>query len=320
MKPVLRLRSAIRNLKPETLNKHFYSNGKLLLTAEYLVLDGAEALAIPTVYGQSLEVRPGTENVLKWKSLDEDYQVWFEAAFQINGSFSVISFSDKKMAETLQHILAEAKKLNPDFLSIKNGVEVISHLNFPRNWGLGSSSTLINNIAQWANVDAFVLLKNSFGGSGYDIACAQNDVPVLYSNKQTPPTVKKVDLNWNFTEELFFVYLNKKQDSKKSISHYNQLGLEKHTFIEQVNLITREILKAKTIAHFEVLIEQHESLLSEMLQLPKIKDQLFSDFRGSLKSLGGWGGDFILATGKDVPDYFRKKGFTVIVPFKKMIK
>lgn len=303
------------------MNTTFYSNGKLLLTSEYLVLDGAEALAIPTVYGQSLEIKPEAESVLKWKSLDEEHQVWFEAAFQLNGAFSVISFSDKKMAQTLRHILTEAKKINTEFLSKKSGVEVVTKLTFPRDWGLGSSSTLINNIAQWAKVDAFALLKNSFEGSGYDIACAQNEVPVLFSNSQSPPVVNKIErLNWSFTDELFFVYLNKKQDSKQSILHYNKLGSEKSRFIEKANQITREILETKTLDQFEILIEQHESMLSEMLRLPKIKDQLFNDFRGSVKSLGGWGGDFVLATGKDAPDYFRKRGFTVIVPFKKMIK
>jgi len=303
------------------LNKYFYSNGKLLLTSEYLVLDGAEALAIPTVYGQSLDVKSGGENGLKWTSLDEENQVWFEGKFQLDDVFSINSFSDKKIAQTLQHILAEAKKLNPKFLSEKTGIEVVTKLNFPRNWGLGSSSTLINNIAQWANVNAFELLKNSFGGSGYDIACGQNDVPIIFSNKQMPPVIKQIEqLDWPFIDELYFVYLNTKQDSKQSILHYNLLGKEKNGYIERANQMTREFLGAKTLEEFEVIIEQHELMLSELLQLQKRMALFFNDFRGSVKSLGGWGGDFILATGKGAPEYFRKKGLTVIVPFKKMIK
>ena len=35
----------------------FYSNGKLLITGEYVVLDGAKALALPTKFGQSLLVK-----------------------------------------------------------------------------------------------------------------------------------------------------------------------------------------------------------------------------------------------------------------------
>lgn len=303
------------------MNRTLYSNGKLLLTSEYLVLDGAEALAIPTVFGQSLEVKHGAENILSWMSLDEKNQVWFGGKFELDNSLNTLSTSHPKIAQTLKEILEEARKLNPEFLSEKSGIEVVTKLNFSRNWGLGSSSTLINNIAQWAKVDAFALLKNSFGGSGYDIACAQSNVPILYSNKQSPPVVKSMEqLDWPFTDELFFVYLNKKQDSKQSILHYNQLGAEKKEYIEKANLITRELLKAKTLKQFVDLIEQHESLLSEMLQLPKIKDLLFSDFRGSVKSLGGWGGDFVLATGKDAPEYFRNKGYSVVLPFNKMMK
>ena len=35
----------------------FNSNGKLLISAEYLVVDGAQALAVPTTKGQSLTVK-----------------------------------------------------------------------------------------------------------------------------------------------------------------------------------------------------------------------------------------------------------------------
>ena len=40
----------------------FYSNGKLLITGEYVVLDGAKALALPTKFGQSLVVKQGPKN------------------------------------------------------------------------------------------------------------------------------------------------------------------------------------------------------------------------------------------------------------------
>lgn len=306
--------------KSETLNKYFNSNGKLLITSEYLVLDGAEALAIPTVYGQSLEVKSISENVLKWKSFDHEGRIWFESVFQKNGTLELLSFSEKKLSETLFEILLEAQKLNPHFLSEKSGLEVITKLNFPRDWGLGSSSTLINNIAQWANVNAFDLLKNSFGGSGYDIACAQNDLPVLFSNKDALPIVKNVRLNWGFIDELFFVHLNKKQDSKQSIIHYNQLKTEKQFYLNKINEITRHLLNAESLEVFENLIEHHENLLSELLKLPKIKDRLFADYSGSIKSLGGWGGDFILVSRKVAPEYFRSKGFTTVIPFRKMIK
>ena len=65
--------------------KRLYSHGKLLLTGEYVVLDGAQSLAIPTSYGQSLTVKPIDESKLIWKSLDENNNLWFEDIFTIQG-------------------------------------------------------------------------------------------------------------------------------------------------------------------------------------------------------------------------------------------
>ena len=65
----------------------FYSHGKLLLSAEYAVLDGALALALPTKFGQSLTVEPtleNYENTVHWKSISNEGVVWFETEFIID--------------------------------------------------------------------------------------------------------------------------------------------------------------------------------------------------------------------------------------------
>jgi hypothetical protein len=45
----------------------------------------------------------------------------------------------------------EAYKLNPDFIQIQT--VILSTELAPKSWGLGTSSTLINNIAQWLQID-----------------------------------------------------------------------------------------------------------------------------------------------------------------------
>ena len=40
----------------------FYSNGKLLISGEYFVLDGAKCLALPCKKGQLLKIKPNTFN------------------------------------------------------------------------------------------------------------------------------------------------------------------------------------------------------------------------------------------------------------------
>ena len=288
-----------------------------MLTGEYLVLDGATALAVPTRKGQSLIVQEEDGKGVLWTSLDEAGNVWFEASFDIN--FKLNNSSDLTVAHTLLDILSKARNLNPEFLAVNKLHKVTTQLEFPSYWGLGSSSTLINNIAQWAEVDAFTLLTTSFGGSGYDIAAAQADQPIFYTKLSPQPEVKKVTLSWDFKDELFFVHLNKKQDSKLGIARYKKKEVSKAQ-LQQITDITHKLLLCYHLTDFERLMESHERIISKIIDLPTVKEQLFSDYNGVVKSLGAWGGDFVLATGRSADqEYFRKKGYTTIIPFADML-
>jgi len=299
----------------------FYSNGKLLLSGEYLILDGAMGLALPTQFGQEMYVgSTDHENTLSWKSLDEKENVWFEATYSLP-ELSILRFKgEKKIAETLQKILLEAKRVNTSFLNDLKGISVNTALSFPRNWGLGTSSTLINNIAQWAKIDAFNLLFNSFGGSGYDIACAQYDQALTYQLEQGVPSVKTVTFNPSFIDQLYFVHLNKKQLSSESIKVYrnNKTDL---TAIQKISEVSKNILAANNISDFNSLLKEHESILSSILREQTVQQRLFPDFEGQTKSLGAWGGDFILASGgQSTASYFNAKGYQTVIPYSSMIK
>lgn len=311
-----------------------YSNGKLLLTGEYVVLDGATSLAVPTKFGQDLIVSPIKERQLVWGSFTNTGECWFEASFDLPKLrlTSAIFNSDKEgsaefIAETLRDILTEAKKMNPEFLNSKNGFVVKTNLTFPQDWGLGSSSTLINNIANWANVNPFTLLWNAFSGSGYDIACASHNSPILYqleNNLSSPlemtPKIKKVKFNPNFTDELFFVYLNQKQNSREGIAQYKQHKEEAKTLIPEIHILTQEFLKADSSKSLNKIIIEHERIISSIIKQEPVKKRLFSDYFGEIKSLGAWGGDFILATGsEDSIKYFNNKGYNTVIPYKEMV-
>ena len=304
------------------MKKEFYSNGKLLITGEYLVLDGAKGLAVPTKFGQNLIVTEGANQEIKWTSFDSDGSVWYEDTF----SFRDISRKDsvKKKASvrnTLIAILHETFELNPDFIYQSEGYHITTQLSFPRNWGLGTSSTLINNIAQWLQIDAFVLLKNSFGGSGYDIACAQNNSPILYHLENGKPIVERVTFDPVFCDNLYFVYLDKKQNSKSAIaSYYENTKNDLAKTIDKNDKITLEVLNAKNLQEFALAMENHEAEMSTVLKMGTVKESLFPDFEGTVKSLGAWGGDFVLAIASENPtDYFKRKGFRTIIPYKDMV-
>ena len=173
------------------MKNNFYSNGKLLITGEYLILDGAKGLALPTIFGQDLVVKKINSPNLIWESFDKNNATWFKNTYRLPSLSIDNSNKETETSIVLQKILKEAQRLNPEFLNTNTGFQVKTNLTFPRNWGLGSSSTLINNIAQWAKINAFDLLNNSFGGSGYDIACSQNNTPILYQfrNKKGLKTI-----------------------------------------------------------------------------------------------------------------------------------
>jgi mevalonate kinase len=308
------------------VNYNFYSNGKLLITAEYLVLDGAKALALPTNFGQTLEVSSLNEPKLIWESYTATNELWLQVEFDlprlriISETFdSTIENGNDSLAIKLQDILFEAKKLNPDFLSDTKGYYVKSKLSFPRNWGLGSSSTLINNIAQWANIDAFKLQFSTFGGSAYDIACAQNNSPILYQLKKRKPHVERVNFNPSFKEHLYFVYLNKKQNSREGIAQYKKFKGNINAYAEEISKLTIEANTCLTLSDFEKIIQEHERIIASILKQEPIQQELFSDYFGHTKSLGAWGGDFILATGNnDTLSYFKNKGFETVIPYQEM--
>ena len=156
----------------------FYSNGKLLLTGEYAVLNGALSLALPTIYGQHLKVKNNPSNKIKWISYDNNEKIWFNCEFD-KDNLEVIFSSSDKMSDRLKKIISCIRSVNTDFLKL-NGSEIITKLTFNKNWGLGSSSTLINNLAEFAKIDPYYLNDKIFNGSGYDIACAKSNTTLLY--------------------------------------------------------------------------------------------------------------------------------------------
>ena len=305
------------------MSKTFYSNGKLLLTGEYVVLDGAQALAIPTRYGQSLTVDKGSKNGISWRSLDHKNNTWLETFISAE---QIIAYNkDSKPAsveERLLQILAEAKRLNTNFLKDDFQYQVTTHLDFPTNWGLGTSSTLINSIAEWAEINAYELLNSTFGGSGYDIACAKNNTPILYQIKHDKPEVKAVKFQPDFADRIFFIYLNQKRNSRDAIASYkNQPKTALNRVKTAITDLTYEILECDNLSGFENLLKTHENLLSELINSPTVQSVLFSDYNsGIVKSLGGWGGDFVMATGTEEDmAYFKNKGYETIIPFSQMI-
>jgi mevalonate kinase len=302
------------------MEQAFYSNGKLLLTGEYVVLSGAKALAVPTQLGQWLRVNATEQNGMHWKSLDADGSCWFETHFDWEEILSLPS-AEQSVRNTLLTILQKAQQFNPDFLKNSTGISVTTSLSFPKKWGLGTSSTLINNLAQWAQVDAYRLLFASFGGSGYDIACAQHDTAVVYSLVNENPVVTPVVLDPRCKSHVYFVYLNQKQNSKEAIAAYYKKQHRLADHVSEISSITEALLEDTSYENWLDQLQKHEIMLSNVLEMQTVQEAYFSDFDGVVKSLGAWGGDFVLVLSKTDPtSYFTDKGYSTIIPYTELIK
>ena len=294
----------------------FFGRGKLLLSGEYLVLDGAEALALGLNAGQRMRVEETGGEDLRWESCEADGSVWFSARYDARGAS--IEASDAAVAERLSRLLTQCRALSPDFSF--SGKRVTVQADFDRSWGLGSSSTLIYLLGRWAGVDPFCLVRSVWPGSGYDVACAGlsgRANALMYRLSQGRPVWEERVFRPRFADRLFFVYSGAKQDTAAAVARYRQLApAERAQAADSATRISRVMAACADLSDFETLVREHESLVGALLGIEPVQRRLFPDYRaGAVKSLGAWGGDFLLATGEEAPAYFRSRGLHIVLPF-----
>ena len=108
--------------------------------------------------------------------------------------------------------------------------------------------------------------------------------------------------------------MNKKQNTQKSIQNFLKTDRSLIDEINQINKIVHTIQKVKDLTTFESLIERHEKIIANLLKMPTVQNKKFPEYNyGVIKSLGSWGGDFVLATGDEKSmDYFVEKGFNTV--------
>ena len=301
----------------------FYSNGKLLLTGEYVVLYGAQALAVPLNLGQSMEINEANDgrNIITWEASDSN-GIWFNTRVTIN-NFEIMESSDYDKSSYLANCLRIAKGLSPIFLSDGKSKIVKNHCTFDINWGLGSSSTFLSNLAFWADVDPFQLHQAVSNGSGYDIACARSASPIIYTLQNDSPSVINTVFNPPFINNLFLVYTGKKQVTSKSLGNFKSTYIHNDITIKKISKLTTAISETSKLDDFMQLLDEHEYTMAKVLSEQPVKTKLFHDFDGTVKSLGAWGGDFLLTASKEsgnyITNYFSQKGFSTIIPFGNLI-
>lgn len=287
------------------------------MSGEYLVLSGAKALALPTSFGLNFESKEVTNgDYISWTGHFPNLPL-FKTQFDLNGN--VHESTNQELSAGISKILKSAL----DLLGTKElpSLSISADLEFPMEWGLGSSSTLIYSVAKILNIDAFELLEKTYGGSGYDIACAGSRKAIIYEVKGKERILNGIDFAPPFKDEIYFVYLNKKMNSRNALSLYrDKISSISEIDVKRISEISVLMGNCLDIREFGELMNEHEQRISSLLNLKTVRMELFPDYENPIKSLGAWGGDFVMTLGnRDEMDYFRTKGFNTIIPFGEMI-
>ena len=163
------------------------------------------------------------------------------------------------------------------------------------------------------------MLKLTYQGSGYDIAVAKCKKSIFFQKEGDFNEITHTKFSPPFKDNLFFIHLNKKVNSQKEVIKFLNYKNEFKDDILRINYLGNMFINEKNQETFNEMLKEHEEIISNIVSKKPIQKALFKDFYGQIKSLGSWGGDFILASGdNETPNYFSKKGFKTIIPFSEM--
>jgi len=295
-----------------------FSPGKLMLTSEYFAMDGALVLAVPTKLGQEFyfEEKYDGNSLIFWEAHHQN-KLWLKAVIDYK-KWQILETNLISSAEFILKTLKNVQSLSTIRFRNDFTYHLKTNLQFPANYGLGSSSTLMTNLAEWAEIDPFHLNSISLGGSGYDIAVAKEKSAVLFQSKPEI-TYERTNFSPPFKDELIFIHLNQKQDSREGI-HFYKSKIKSQKRVDEFSNLTRNILVCNELENFSQLMLIHEQQISEFLEIPTVKERFFQDLPVFVKSLGAWGGDFVMSSKFDgFEDYFWEKGFRTIFNWKDLM-
>lgn len=281
-----------------------------MLCGEYAVTIGVEALAVPVQLGQWMYVwefnSPLGGDRLIWEAKKKDGSTWLNEHFSLPllSDFVESSVSGELEGQVLRNTDRNVIKkmlglVASDFWKAGKSYRIETQLEFNRNSGLGSSSTMISNFARYTGLDAQWLQQQVFGGSGYDVAVAEVGKGLVFWKQNDEAHWGPWSLSTQLTENWQVVFLGQKQNSRDSLSQV-KIRLQEiqndNFLLHQLQQILAAVKMASEVPMLEAGLEMWQAVLSMGLDLETPYQHFgFQPIKGGVcKWLGAWGGDMLL--------------------------
>ncbi len=296
-------------------DKKYWIPGKLMLAGEYAVLKGATALSVPTKYGQTFCFSPQEEGCTVSTKFREE--LVFQGCFDGNGK--VVATSDESKGNFISSVLKAIYDLTRKDLPAFN---LMIQSDFPLEWGLGSSSAFLTGMSRYLHIDVMELNEHLGHSSGYDVATQWHQQPILYKRMNEKPQILPVSLDYAFANSLYFVWTGKKRSTAESVKQHKH-KLNRNDLVRSIDPFVTQMAFATTLDGFANALQAHESFMSQILAEATLKDKVSHLSDIPVKSLGAWGGDFILLVWQKDPHELKQlieeAGFDTLIPWKDMV-
>jgi hypothetical protein len=154
----------------------------------------------------------------------------------------VLETSDTEKSNWIKSVFLAIRDQKEDFM-VGSGAEATATIDLPMNYGWGSSSSFIANLCKWADVNPFWVNMKVGGGSGYDVACANVNRPILFHNESNLPQFEEVDYHPDFTKNMWFIFQENKMNTANAIRGFRSRRVDE-AVITRITEISHEWIKA----------------------------------------------------------------------------
>jgi hypothetical protein len=295
---------------------HYHSNGSFLLTGEYLVEKGSQAIVLPSNKGQTLIVKPIEQEILIWESIYEE-ETLFTAVFSTD-RIDIIESTDGEEALFVRNVIRKAMDHLASLSSLP-GHHIKAKYNYSTHLDPGTRSALIAGVAEWFNINPFRLNREIMRDAGYGIAAARSSKPVLYQLVGSSPDYDPIFMKPPLNENIYLVYYGGREDLSTQREKLEESG-NLPQILSKIREINGYIIKSVSLDDFEQALLEYEQLFCRLLNEKRFQDTNFSDFPGYIKPVTNRDSQFLLVTWKGSREELRQYFAQTLFSWNELIK